>query len=236
MSWDEFKEFVSKLDDRKFLFRGQNGAWRLRTSYHRRGRADLNIFVSQDIPALLRNLSARTKHYFNLAISELNGAFYNLVQHHGYPTPLLDWSYSPYVAAYFAYRGVSNKEANACHEDEKVKVFIFDQAQWRKDFKQSQNLLSCGLHVSVHEFIALENERLVPQQAVSTVTNIDDTEGYIHFKESQNGKNYLTAITLQKKNRQQVVRELSYMGITAGSLFPGLDGACEELRERYFSS
>jgi len=24
------------------------------------------------------------------------------------------------------------------------------------------------------------------------------------------------------------------MGITAGSLFPGLDGACEELRERFF--
>jgi hypothetical protein len=26
-----------------------------------------------------------------------------------------------------------------------------------------------------------------------------------------------------------VIRELRLMGITAGSLFPGLDGACEEL-------
>jgi hypothetical protein len=30
------------------------------------------------------------------------------------------------------------------------------------------------------------------------------------------------------------MRELGYMGITAGSLFPGIDGACEELRERNF--
>jgi hypothetical protein len=34
--------------------------------------------------------------------------------------------------------------------------------------------------------------------------------------------------------RPLVMRELSVMGITAGSLFPGLDGACEELRERFF--
>jgi hypothetical protein len=32
------------------------------------------------------------------------------------------------------------------------------------------------------------------------------------------------------------MRELALMGITAGSLFPGLDGACEELRERLFPS
>jgi hypothetical protein len=31
-----------------------------------------------------------------------------------------------------------------------------------------------------------------------------------------------------------VMNDLSRMGITAGSLFPGLDGACEELKERNF--
>jgi hypothetical protein len=30
------------------------------------------------------------------------------------------------------------------------------------------------------------------------------------------------------------MHDLSAMGITAGALFPGLDGACEELRERFF--
>ena len=45
---------------------------------------------------------------------------------------------------------------------------------------------------------------------------------------------YLRAIDLPVGERKKVIRELGYMGITAGSLFPGLDGACEELKERNF--
>jgi len=45
---------------------------------------------------------------------------------------------------------------------------------------------------------------------------------------------YLTAIDLPVREREKVVCELGYMGITAGSMFPGLDGACEELKERNF--
>ena len=33
----------------------------------------------------------------------------------------------------------------------------------------------------------------------------------------------------------RVMTERRLMGITAGSLFPGLDGACEELKEKLFS-
>jgi len=30
------------------------------------------------------------------------------------------------------------------------------------------------------------------------------------------------------------MKELHYMDISAGALFPGLDGACEELKEKNF--
>jgi len=76
---------------------------------------------------------------------------------------------------------------------------------------------------------------MIPQQAASTVTNIDDIETYIRSKETKD-KVYLTAIDLPTREPRNVIRELSFMGITAGSLFPGLDGACEELRERNFPS
>jgi hypothetical protein len=74
---------------------------------------------------------------------------------------------------------------------------------------------------------------MIPQQAASTITNVDDIETYIRSVEA-NGKTYLSAIDLPVPDRRNVVRDLSYMGITAGSLFPGFDGACEELAERNF--
>lgn len=74
---------------------------------------------------------------------------------------------------------------------------------------------------------------MIPQQAASTLTNIDDVESYIMSMESP-GKTYLSAIDLPVHDRERVLQELRYMGITAGSMFPGLDGACEELKERNF--
>lgn len=232
--WESFKKFVSNLERRRLLFRGQNEPWRLRTSFHRSGRANLHRFLNEDIQILHKHLSARTRHVFNLGAPNENGAFFNLVQHHGYPTPLLDWTYSPYVAAFFAYRGITNQSAAKAAETDKVRIYIFDQTQWKDDLPQMQQLLHSGPHLSIGEFMAIENERMIPQQAASTVTNIDDIESYVKFHERAE-RTYLFAIDLPVSERKTVIQELSYMGITAGALFPGLDGACE-LRERNFEA
>ena len=234
LDWEGYKKHVSNLKGRSYLFRGQRKAWRLRTSYHRTGRCDLHYYLENDIKTLHRHLSARTDHVFNLSIPDENGAFLNLAQHHGYPTPLLDWTYSPYVAAFFAFRGISNKEAEADTSDSKVRIHVFNQAEWKADLVQVHLMLSASPHVSIGEFIGIENVRMVPQQSASTVTNIDDMESYIGYQEKQHSKEYLWAIDLPMKQRKLIIEELSYMGITSGTLFPGLDGACEELKERYF--
>src|SRR5260370_1298557 len=88
--WARYKELVAVDLSKRYLFRGQNKPRRLRTSFHRTGRAELERYMRAAIPALHRQLSARTKHVFNLQIGDENGAFYKLVQHHGYPTPLID--------------------------------------------------------------------------------------------------------------------------------------------------
>ncbi len=233
LNWKHYKEHVSKLESRRYLFRGQSKPRRLRTAFHRLGRADLGKFLLQDIQTLHKHLSARTKHIFNLDIPNENGAFFNLVQHHGYPTPLLDWTYSPYVAAFFAFWHISNSEAAKASKDQKVRIFVFDQKQWRQDFNQPLFLNAASSYFSIMESIAIDNERMIPQQAASSVTNIDDIESYIKSKENAE-KKYLYVMDLPVKERKTIIRELSCMGITAGSLFPGLDGACEELKERFF--
>ena len=231
-SWDDFKAFVTGLEHRRFIFRGQQHPLRLRTGFHRSGRADLPRFLNEDIRALHRHLSLRTNHVFNLNNPDENGAFFNLVQHHGYPTPLLDWTFSPFVAAFFAYHRTPNSDARSS-PNEKVRVFIFDQKAWREKYSQMNHLAWRKPHFSIMEFIAMNNERLIPQQSISTITNVDDIESYIRSL-STDEVQFLRIIDLPKVERPKVMKELSVMGITAGSLFPGFDGACEELRERFF--
>jgi hypothetical protein len=229
-NWNDFKHRVSTIEPHKFMFRGQSVTARLRTSFHRTRRRDLLTFLNADIPQAHRVLTGQTKHVFRLNDPQENGAFWNLLQHHGFPTPLLDWTLSPFVAAFFAYRFGSKRESR----DENIRIFMFDRAQWEADFPQLQSATLLPPHFSILEALTIENSRALPQQALSSVTNIDDIEDYIARKEQESGNKYLDVIDLPFSERRQVMRELSLMGITAGSLLPGLDGACEELRGRFF--
>ncbi|MEQ1403371.1 FRG domain-containing protein [Rhizobium sp. YS-1r] len=230
-TWDSFKRFAIGLEPGRFIFRGQSRPFRLRTAFHRTKRKDLVRFINEDIPTLHRMLTARTKHLFNLNEPLQNGAFWNLAQHHGYPTPLLDWTHSPFVAAYFAFRP---ERQTIDMRSDKVRIVMFDRRQWTTDFSQLQRVHFTRPHFSILEAYAIENERALPQQALSSVTNVDDIESYISSREVQQGKRYLRTFDLPYEERDNVLRELRLMGITAGSLFPGFDGACEELRMRLF--
>lgn len=230
MSWNEFKLYISEISKSNYLFRGQKEPWRLQTTFHRRGRYRMSEFTGKDVKQLHQRLSAITSHYFDLTVPDQNGAFFNLLQHHGYPTPLLDWSYSPYVSAFFAFRDWPLKFSGEGF----VRIYIFDNEAWQNRYPQIQNLDPPYPHLSVMEFIAIDNPRLVPQQAVTTVTNVVDIEAYILERENVAGIQYLRAIDIPASERENAMHELRYMGITAGSMFPSIDGVCEELRERNF--
>jgi hypothetical protein len=227
-SWEEFKNYAVKLEANRYVFRGQeSSAWRLRTYFHRSGRFNLMKFTHQDIWQLHAHLSSMTTHQFNLRDDLENAAFHSLAQHHGYPTPLLDWTHSPFIAAYFAFR--KRRESG-----ELARIFVLDQMEWQKDQPRSGVLSPERLHFSFLNPSAINNPRMVPQQALSTLTNIDDVEDFIVHQELFFRKKYLRVIDLPIAERTKIMHELSLMGITAGSMFPGLDGTCEQLKEKNF--
>ncbi len=229
-NWDNFKSFALRQPVRKFVFRGQDKPYRLRTSFHRTRRKDLITYLNSDIPNAHHILSAQTKHLFNLSDNIENAAFLNLLQHHGYPTPLLDWTYSPFVAAFFAFRFRRNRTSS----DDMVRILMLDKSGWEAQFEPVAAIAYGRPHFSMLEPLSIENPRALPQQSVSSITNLDDIETFIQESEAKSNKQFLFAIDLPFSSRRKVMQELSTMGITAGSLFPGLDGACEELRGRFF--
>ena len=225
--WEDFKQYVNKLDHKRYIFRGQEDSkWRLRTSFYRTGRANLEKYILHDVTDLQKALSALTQHAFDLNNPLHYGAFINLVQHHGYPTPLLDWTWSPYVAAFFAFRNIRMNAA--IEKEKKIRIFKFDIVEWNK-LPHARTVFPTMPHVSILDALAFGNTRALPQQSISTLSNIDDIESHIQQVGKNMSKSYLEVFDIHASERHHVMRELALMGITAGSMFPGLEGACESL-------
>lgn len=227
-SWSDFQERVRPLFPRRYLFRGQGKPWRLRTSFHRTRRKDLVRYWREDMPALEQNLSHLLNGSFDLTNDKHVGAFFSLVQHHGYPTPLLDWSYSAHVAAFFAFQKADESS------EKPVRVWAFDINAWEKDFPPEFNMANSGPHITRVETLAIENPRQAAQQGVGTLTSVSDMEFFLQNRQTDNDRKYIHAFDLPASERQQALSELAMMGVTAASLFPGLDGTCEALRGRFF--
>jgi hypothetical protein len=95
------------------------------------------------------------------------------------------------------------------------------------------HLVSVAPYVNVHTFTPIENTRALPQQSVVLATNLAELEPWIRGLERSHGK-FLSRFDMPRALRNEALDELAYMGISAASMFPDLDGACKALREKYF--
>lgn len=127
-SWEAYCSAVDELrrkyENISVLFRGQpNSNWRLRTTLERYPKTswtirkycnlvvdcvrDLESFddYSGDIPSLSDIDRELTENMSDVLVHiPTSISFYwTYLRHHGFPSPLLDWTRSPYIAAYFAF-------------------------------------------------------------------------------------------------------------------------------------
>lgn len=131
-TWEEFKtraaELSEKAEGSKLLFRGHGSSkWELQTTLERsrhtvqvedyyetifKIRTEIQAHTGQTWPEDIEfsEITERLRGGYD-SFSRLmtfgrfpHCAYMAYLRHHGFPSPLLDWSASPYVAAYFAFR------------------------------------------------------------------------------------------------------------------------------------
>lgn len=229
MDWDKFKSFASSQND-GFIFRGQSKRWRLQTTFHRTGHADIITYLDDKVPELERHINAFSNHEYDFKDDRSLGGLLNLAQHHGYPTPLLDWTKSPFVAAFFAF-----ENARVIKKEGTVSVFCLNDAEWSKIAGRQAQVRSPKLSVKNLELPGFGNQRVLPQQSITMFSNAADVESIVQSNESFAGQ-YLTAIAIPSSERERALRDLHLMGITWGSMFPGIEGVCKQLASRHFGS
>jgi hypothetical protein len=150
------------------------------------------------------------------------------MQDHGAPTRLLDFTWSPYVAAFFALHNATEEGVIwACNPDElkKLKPSLPESPdEFRKQIlSKNDNFVWLGEPYAM-------NRRLMAQAGTFLVPGSLDRSIDEILRDYPDPRNTLIKFVLPADRvREQGMNELYRMNITQATLFPDLDGLARSL-------
>ena len=250
---DFFQRLLSEpLSSHAWVFRGHaDSTWRLQPSLERHaarkkiGPMKAERFVIHEFK--------RVAHQYELGVHEDDELeWLALMRHHGAPTRLLDWTKSPYVAAFFA-------TAEAAEDDSCV-VWAIDAftltgvafgmvSQMFPQFKNERHEILCQSGVFQQIFMqqypqpeyalvapvqpSRANERVTVQQGLFLCPcnlHLGFEQCMSKVLQSANrGSRMLHKLVIKPEVRTDILQQLHRMNISYATLFPGLDGFARSL-------
>jgi hypothetical protein len=171
-----------------------------------------------------------------------------LMQHHGLPTRLLDWTENPYVALFF---GLENERLEEAQKETDSVVWVLDPAALNKQ--------SLSNHTGTDRVLAADDEllnayepkqpfknsaklpvgiygvhnspRIVAQRGVFVLFGTSTTPMNLESAISQ--PNTLIKLVLAKAVKKDIFAALFNMGFTDSVVYPDLDGLAREIRYKH---
>ncbi len=215
-----YKDFTSTLEDH--YFRDERKAWVFRghsqSSYELVPKVARVNHTSNSLKRFEESIFSffkRMAHPFLTQPPANDWEWLTLAQHHGLPTRLLDWTYNPFIALYFAIETNPDTDGN---------VFALKATKRLPDKKiKTDSPFSIK---SVYKFVPNQIEkRLVIQEGLFTISPNLDTPLEKSLKPGWELEKLI--IPAESKNRLKYI--LYRQGIHRASLFPGLDGLARHL-------
>lgn len=239
-SWGEYLELVNSEQYRSWAFRGQGDArwqvWSTLPRFLQRHGVHEEHWRHQERRSI--NKFQRKAHHFlkHVPHDEDTLQWLALMQHHGAPTRLLDFTWSPYVAAFFALQDATEAVAVwAINGDEITwgQLFRTDEDRDRLDPRIRGNLDAMYLAEDSNRVYVGEpkrqNERLIAQSGTFAVP------GTIHqpldriLAKYPSPRRTIAKFVLPPKLRRRAIEDLKKMNILNATLFPGLDGLARSI-------
>jgi hypothetical protein len=255
-SWEDLqREYEGRfaLQGRRWVFRGQQDTrWELKPSLERSAcdRVGLRPTAMPNIEAYLLTRFQRNLHRFQDRTPAVDDQleWLALMQHHGAPTRLLDWTYSCYIALFFALELAPLNSTCAIWAIDQV--WLFNRLEGRREARVRKAFrLDAELRVPGAAHILLNtkattvaplvpyylNERLSIQQGVFLVPlNLETTfmeNLRAVAKPAELRKHVLKLeIPVIRSVQYQMLVSLDRLNVHRISLFPGIDGFAQSMQ------
>ncbi len=237
-TWEDFLRVITDTPYTHWAFRGEQSAeWPLYsalTRYLETFGVHRRAWPEQE-ERILR-IFKRKAHQYLTQPPDLDDDFQwlALMQHHGAPTRLLDFTWSPYVAAFFALEKATGEAAVWALNPARIQSRRRPRPP-KMDPRIKGNFQRYFLKGN-HRFIFVGeplqmNRRLIAQSGTFALAGVLDVPMEEILADRRDAENIVAKFILPARRiRETAMRELYRMNITYATLFPDLDGLARSLR------
>jgi hypothetical protein len=212
-SWDNYQSKVGKY--KNYIWRGQREDLTLKSSFDRSPQWSKGQ-RKKKLRKHLENFKKEMKQSHPHMLPKNKDDMWALGQHYGLKTPLLDWTLSPFIAAYFAFEKIAGQN------DSYRYVFALKKSLKRLKAKQKKGNteLSKAPFVDIKESLKHPIPRFLAQKGIFTkALNGDDIETNVkRWSKKIPNEVILVKFKIPTKDRDNCLGDLHLMGIDYESL------------------